>query len=154
MKRNLDTQILDYDGKPIMDGVRHKLVERKFQATNADGSPAFDTDGKPIVFERMEPVLGDDGKPVVTDPGKAFSFGAAFFRACSMDHEKDKEMTAADDAHLFLLTNKVAGGGVVDLTTEDMALLKERVALAYKRLVRGRVAEFLDADPAPARKSK
>ena len=58
----------------------------------------------------------------------------------------DKDSTGTEKARKFALAIKVCKGGIVDLNTEEIALLKQLADKVLMTLAHGRYSEFLDAD--------
>jgi hypothetical protein len=64
--------------------------------------------------------------------------------ACLNTLRADELMDAKQKVTLYLLSKKIAEKGDVELTSDDIVLLKDRVGKAYNPLVVGRVYEVLD----------
>lgn len=88
------------------------------------------------------PILQLDGQPFKDDP----TLGTVCFLAVTGSLPNDERQDGAQKMRLYGLAQKVHGGGVVDLTAEDVALLKERIGRAFTVLVVGRAYELLEAD--------
>lgn len=73
-----------------------------------------------------------------------FTLCAALFRAMNTTFDSDNGMPAEKQRSLYLLTMKVAPGGEVDLSAEDIVLLKERVSKAFHFMIVGRCHDLLD----------
>src|ERR1700758_5321084 len=58
----------------------------------------------------------------------------------------DPQLTTEKKVILYRLGQKVHAGGIVDLTAEEIALLKERIAAGYGILAMGRAFELLEKD--------
>ena len=63
-----------------------------------------------------------------------------------IDGSDDKDSTGTEKARKFALAIKVFKGGIVDLNTEEIALLKQLADKVLTTLSYGRYMEFLDAD--------
>lgn len=124
MKRNLDTPILDLEGKDVRDGIRYKR--------NADGSFVYDP---------------GTSEPIVLDQGYVFTAKHAAFAALNANIQGE-QLSDDEKIKVYLLGVKCASGGEVDLSTDECALLKKRVGKVYGPLVYGRMCDFLDTDPA------
>ena len=120
MKILVSTPILDAEDKPVKDGVRFKMCE--------DGRTPF-----------CDPATGE---PVVVDPGYEYTFRHAFNRALGPQQE-DAGLNDDEKLKIFRLHLKIAKGGEVDLTADEVVLLKKRVSKAFNPLIYGRVCEFL-----------
>jgi hypothetical protein len=90
---------------------------------------------------------------LTTPYGKSFepvlTLESACFQALSGMIEEDKHSSAEQKLKLYRLSHKVAKGGVVDFTTEELALVKERIGKVYGALVVGASYELLDQDYVP-----
>ena|SRR6185436_12502090 len=56
----------------------------------------------------------------------------------------DEKMTADQKAKIFQITTKLYTNNEVDLTVDQLALIKEQVGKVYNPLVYGRVCEIID----------
>ena len=63
-----------------------------------------------------------------------------------IDGSDDKDSTGSEKARKFALAIKVFKGGIVDLNTEEIALLKQLADKVLTTLCYGRYIEFLDKD--------
>lgn len=70
----------------------------------------------------------------------------ACFQALSTVFESDQRLSAEDKLKIYRLGKKVAAGGVVDFSTEELALIKERINKTFGAMPAGAVMEILDAD--------
>lgn len=123
MKRNIDIILLDYDNKPIKDGAP------KYKRNEA-GEPVYDTvTGDPVILEHRDLTLK-----------------AVCFNALRAQIPGDESMTGEDKVKFYALGHKLSAGGVVDLTTDELALLKNRIGRAYDFITFGRSSEVLDTD--------
>jgi hypothetical protein len=59
----------------------------------------------------------------------------------------DERMTVNEKLAIYRLTNLIVQGGMVDLTSEDLSLLKDRIGKAMNPMAVGRAFEMLDEDP-------
>ena len=60
---------------------------------------------------------------------------------------KDEVITAEEKAKVFQISTKLYTGNEVDLTVDQLSLIKERVGKIYNPLVYGRVCELIDGQP-------
>lgn len=125
MKINLDQHLLDARGAPMPDG--EPIYKR--------------TEKGDLVFDEAT------GTPVVLKEAPQFTLAAALFRALNATFKGDDGMPQDKQRRLYLLTKKVAPGGEVDLSAEEIVLLKERVAQAFHFLIVGRCHDLLDPLP-------
>jgi hypothetical protein len=63
---------------------------------------------------------------------------------------QDERPTAQEKIQRYKLAHRLVEGGTVDLTPEDLALIKRLVGAAYPPLVVGQVHEWCDRDEAQA----
>lgn len=91
-------------------------------------------------FKLDAPITDIEDKPF---PGGE-TLRTVLLGACLNTLRADELMDAKQKVELYLLSKKIAGRGDVELTTEEVVLLKERVGKAYNPLVVGRVYEVLD----------
>lgn len=122
MKIDLDQVILDAMGRPMPDG------EPVFKRT-AEGNLVFDE---------------STGAPVVLKEPPQFTLGAALFRALNNTLKGDDALPADKQRSLYVLTMKVAPGGEVDFSAEEVVLLKERLSKAFHFMIVGRCHDLLD----------
>lgn len=64
--------------------------------------------------------------------------------ACFAVVETDKQLNGSQKYELYRLGNKIAGGGEIDVTAEEVSKLKERVGQAYTQLVVGLTFDLLE----------
>lgn len=109
----------------------------------------LDLDGKAIVTDR-KPVLGDDGKPIVLaggvpllDDGRPLKLGVAI-SAALMSDAPDEISTVDAKVKRFNLAVRIAKGGEVSLTAEDITTIKGAVCKRWPSLIVGRIVEALD----------
>ena len=63
-----------------------------------------------------------------------------------IDGSDDKDSTGTEKARKFALAIKVHKGGTIDLSTEEISLLKTLADKVLTTLSHGRYSEFLDTD--------
>lgn len=126
MKRNFNATILDLDGKPMKDGPG-KLKRR------ADGS---------IVFDEAT------SEPIVLEPAKDATLKSVAFGAMRAQTPGDDAMSGADKLAQYVLADKIARSedGIVDLSTEDITRLCERIGKVYDFVTYGRARDLLNQD--------
>ncbi|QOR55296.1 MAG: hypothetical protein SHS37scaffold220_65 [Phage 67_12] len=88
------------------------------------------------------PMLSLDGKPY-TDGA---TLKTVVFSAIQAQVPHDEKMTVDQKMKLYVLAGKVAKGGVVEVTAEDLSLMKERVGLVYPPLTMGEAFRLLEQD--------
>ena len=84
-----------------------------------------------------KPALKGEGKPIIT---------MIDLTMMCIDGSDDKDSTGTEKARKFALAIKVCKGGIVDLNTEEIALLKQLADKVLTTLCYGRYTEFLDED--------
>lgn len=60
--------------------------------------------------------------------------------------KSDEHMTVQQKLDIYRLTNLIVQGGVIDLSPEDLVLLKDRIGKALNPMVVGKSFEMLDRD--------
>jgi hypothetical protein len=140
MKRNLDSLVLGFDSKPLKDG-----------------APTYQylTDGKgEVVYGSNGPLLLIDGstsKPVVKEEAKDMTMGGIAFAIVRNLTEADDKASGDVKLARFKLADKIMKGGVADLDTGDVTMLKARADKVLQDIVMyARFVEWLEADPEPA----
>lgn len=89
------------------------------------------------------PILNLDGKPFED----LASLKTLAFMAVTTPIKSDEQMPVADKIKLYALAHKTHLGGVVDFSSEELALLKTRIGGLFTHvIVVGRAFELLDAD--------
>ncbi len=82
--------------------------------------------------------------------GKLFEDGSVLktvlFNAVVAPLQADATLSTDKKMALYGLAKRVHAGGVQDFTAEEIALMKERIAVLYNVLVIGQVFELLDSD--------
>lgn len=121
MKISLDRVILDIEGNPMKDG--EPVYKRR-----SDGSVAFDESGDPIVIKQANEV----------------TLKTACFRALNTTIEGDDRLVDDEKIKMYLLAGKIAKGGDVDLSADEVVLLKKRIGRAFTYIAVGRCFELLD----------
>lgn len=58
--------------------------------------------------------------------------------------DKSENPTPQDKLQMYVLSNKIALSDEVELSFEDMTLLKKRAGLAFKPIVYGQINDILD----------
>lgn len=88
--------------------------------------------------------------PMTDIEGKPFADGATLknitLLALGALARGDETQTGADKLRIYSVATKVVGGGVVDLTIEELALIKERIGKAMNAFTVGRAFELLEQD--------
>jgi hypothetical protein len=68
------------------------------------------------------------------------------YEAVTITLPEDQQADAGKKLMLYRIACKIAIGGVVDFTAEEVALLKDRVGKAWNAIVVGAAFTFLDCD--------
>jgi len=88
-----------------------------------------------------------DGKPIMVPDGenstKELTLRSVIIQALNLMVE-GKLLTAEKKNQAFQICVRMNPGKPLDLKVEDMAFIKERVAIFYNALVYGRVGEIFD----------
>lgn len=90
-----------------------------------------------------EAMLDHEGKPY-TD---GLTLKTVALTALTMEAIGDERMTASDKVKIFLLATKLAPGGTIDLSVEELTLLRERIGKTIRPIACGYAFKLLDADP-------
>jgi hypothetical protein len=88
------------------------------------------------------PMLDLDGKPY-TDKA---TLKSVVFGAIQAQLMGDEQMSTDVKLRLYTVASKIAKGGVVEVSVEDLALIKDRVGRAYSPLVVGEAFRLLEQD--------
>jgi hypothetical protein len=93
-----------------------------------------------------------DGKPFFLEDGVTqMTLGKCCFMATSMTMKGDEGLDLNAKLRLYKLSEQSFRGGVVDITAEDVATLKERAARAFGSFVLiGRIVVALETDYVPS----
>ncbi len=100
---------------------------------NFDGA-VTDYDGKPL----ME--LGADGKP------HELTIKEVCIRALNNVAANEQAVAVDEQMKRFRLARRINRGGEVELTAEDITLLKTRIALMFAPVVTGFIVERLEEE--------
>lgn len=85
--------------------------------------------------------------PILNLEGDALENATAksvILEALMVTFEDDRNLTGEQKIKIFLLAQRVQSGGEVDFTSDDITLMKTRVAKGFNALAVGRVWELLD----------
>ncbi len=96
----------------------------------------LDLEGKPII----DVVAGADGAPVQVEA----TLGRAAVNVLLAMTEDDRGMSGSDKAGRFALALKLQGAAEVDVTIEEVALIKRLTGQVFGPLVVGRCWALLD----------
>lgn len=88
------------------------------------------------------PILKLDGAEYADKP----TLKLICFTAIAEPLPGDEKLTPVDKLKLYALAQKLHAGGVVDLSAEEIAQLKDRIGRGYSALVVGRAFELLEQD--------
>ena len=89
-----------------------------------------------------QPLLDLDGE----DFEPPLTLGTVCYQATAGNTPFDSALQMDEKLKLYALAKKVHKGGEVELTAEDIALLKKRVAAGFGTMVTGRACEMLEQD--------
>jgi hypothetical protein len=82
--------------------------------------------------------------------GKPFepslTLGGACFQALNGVFDSDAKLNGDEKMKIYRVGKKVANGGVVDFSTEELAMIKERVGKMYGAMSVGAIFDTMDAD--------
>ena len=83
--------------------------------------------------------------------GKPFDDNATLQTVCLMvltaQLDSDRSQSVQAKLACYKLAQKLLPGGIVDVTSEEITLLKDRVGAMCSVIVVGRVFDLLEADP-------
>lgn len=96
----------------------------------------LDLEGKPII----DVVAGADGAPMPVEA----TLGRAAVNALLAVTEEDRALTGSDKAGRFALALKLQGAGEVDVSVDEVALIKRLTGQIFGPLVVGRCWALLD----------
>lgn len=88
------------------------------------------------------PMLDLEGQPY----SDAATLKSVVFGAIRAQVPGDDQLSIENKMRLYVLAGKVAKGGVVEVSAEDLALMKDRVGKAYPPLVMGEAFRLLEED--------
>lgn len=92
----------------------------------------------------LDQIMTDlDGK----DFGDKATLKMVCFGAISTPMQEDAAIPMDKRLRQYALLQKINAGGEVDLTADDMVLIKERAAKLYPILVFGRLVDALESEP-------
>lgn len=113
MKRNFSATLNQLDGTPILDGMP------KYKR-DASGALVYDT-------ATSEPIVLEEAKPATLKSICMGAVGAAI--------DGDNTMTGEKKYALYKLADRISKGGAVEVTSEEIATLKERIAKTYGNII-------------------
>ena len=94
----------------------------------------------------LETVMTDiHGKPY----DDVTTLGKICLLAFQTPARSDEALTGPEKLAQYVLATKLVKGGTVDLSAEDITLIKDRLAKTIQALAYGRACELLEADPEP-----
>lgn len=127
MKRNFDAVLTSFDGTPFKDG-----------------NPKFKRNDKGGVE------LGENGEPVILEPAKDLTLRTVCISALGAQIPGDEAMEGGKKLGILLLAGRIGKGGMVEVTTEEVTLIKQRIARTHSMFATGSAYLLLEADPEPA----
>ena len=83
------------------------------------------------------------GNPV-KDGDENLTLGAVACSAMLAVMSTDQNLPSAEKVRMFRLAQKAADGGEVEVTAEDVVLLKDRIGTLYGALIVGRVYDLVN----------
>lgn len=87
-------------------------------------------------------LLNAYGKPF--EP--SMTLDAVCFQALNAMLPDDEKLNPDDKLKIYRVGKKIAAGGIVDFSAEELALIKGRVGKMYGAMSVGAIYEILDAD--------
>jgi hypothetical protein len=91
--------------------------------------------------------------PLTDFDGKPFEDGSTLKTICMAAlvsaADGDQQAKGEDKVKLFQLAQRIHAGGVIDVTSEDIATLKGRIGKLFGVVAVGRAFELLEADFVP-----
>ena len=105
----------------------------------------FNTD-EPLLDRENEPVIEKTTNEKGEIKSKLITLGVVAIRAVDLQLPGDKDIKPEEVLANFMLTVKIANGGVIDITTEQAAMLKARV-VNFNNLIAGRLMYALENGP-------
>jgi hypothetical protein len=95
----------------------------------------------------FDTVLRDLKGTAIKDGDGEFTLGAASATALLSPYPDEQNLDPKDKVRRYKLATKIADGGEVDLSIEEIADLKKLIGKAFPPLVVGRAYEILDPEP-------
>lgn len=97
-------------------------------------------------FNIDQPLLDLDGKPMGEEDAP-FTYKQALFLIVTTVLPEDNKLLLATRMTLFDLAGRVNGGGVIELTAEEVVQIKSRANSVIAQVVTlGRVVQFLEGN--------
>ena len=93
------------------------------------------------------PLPSYDGTPVIAETGKILTLRSACCEALLVGHRADTDLPAEEKVGRWRLATRIARKDEVDLTAEEVALVKDLIARRYSAAVVGPAWEMLDPPP-------
>lgn len=85
------------------------------------------------------------GKPI-KDGETSLTLATVVVNALMVQSQDDKDLSGKEKVEAYQLATRIVKGGVVDITSTEAALMKERVSKLYGALVVGQVWPILDGE--------
>jgi len=89
------------------------------------------------------PILDLNGQPLVDDNGPV-NLGVICLQALLANHDEDRNLSGLEKVRRFNLATEIHANKIVNVSAEDIALLKQLVARSFIVLVTGRAWALLD----------
>jgi len=92
-----------------------------------------------------------DGTPWKNEHGEPLTVGKAVTTALLAAYDDDRTLSGEEKFKRFLLAERIhgAGTGTVEVTAENLSLIKLVVARAFTTGVVGFIYRYLESDPGP-----
>jgi hypothetical protein len=144
MKRDLDQPIVDLMGRPFGTPrtPRPELEEvRALVVALRDGGGATAEQLINVAATLNSYIAAAQAHP------QGMSLGTMLFTAMmEWTLKSDEKLTGEQKRNQYRLTGRIAQGGVVDFSAEELTTLKDRVGAGGTIFIAGRVAEMLEQD--------
>lgn len=109
-------------------------------------TPLHFLDGKPLV-EAVKTGTDETGKDIIEQ--RPITLAGIAVNALLAQHEDERALAGADKVKRYKLAQKIHdAAGEMDVTAEDVALLKTLIGKTYPPLLVGLAWQILEADPA------
>ena len=137
MKRNFDAVMTQLDGKPIKDG----NPQLKYM-TNSDGDVLIDATGRHVLA-----LKGAAGEPIILKDAPDCTLKTLSLGVLSPRMDGDKDLSGDKVMAMYRLADRISKGGAVEVTIDEVALLKDRIMKGYSNFILiGRAVDALSAD--------
>jgi len=90
------------------------------------------------------PIVDLKNNPIIDDLNDILTIETICLNTLLAPLKGDENRDGAFKANMFKIATKISSSEEVDLTAEEVSLLKSRIGLAYPALIVGRAWEILD----------